>query len=313
MQPWPPDLDRTVHAGPGPAVHAWSLKSSWPNRHGTTAILVPCLLGPTGTGKTDLALRLASEFPLEISQRRLRHGLSAHGYRHGQTGRDSSGPAIPHHLIDIRDPWEAYSAGQFRDDALRHDRRNSPPRSRAAAGGWHHAVFQGLVPRARAVAGGRRRSAGAHRPRSQAAGMGGSARGIVADRSARSRGRIDPLDRQRIQRALEVFRLTGQRISSLQRQAYPAAEPAIRSDSVAARCAAGPVSTAGRASGRDDPVRPCRPKWSGSWLFRLCQQTARRCAPSDIARSGGTWPAKSLLRRPRGRLPLPRTAWPSAS
>src|SRR5262252_8208019 len=76
------------------------------------------LMGPTAAGKTDLALELAKEFPLEIVS-----VDSAMIYRGLDIGTGKPSPAIlasvSHHLVDILDPSERYSAGQFVRDARR--------------------------------------------------------------------------------------------------------------------------------------------------------------------------------------------------
>mgnify|MGYP001107040616 FL=1 len=74
------------------------------------------LAGPTCTGKTALALRLAEHYPLEIVS-----VDSAQVYRSMDIGTAKPAravlDAVPHHLIDLCDPAEAYSAGRFRRDA----------------------------------------------------------------------------------------------------------------------------------------------------------------------------------------------------
>ncbi|HSD52661.1 MAG TPA: isopentenyl transferase family protein, partial [Burkholderiales bacterium] len=76
------------------------------------------LLGPTASGKSRLALELAARLPLEIVS-----VDSAQVYRGMDVGTAKPGArerhAVPHHLIDILDPPEAYSAARFRADALR--------------------------------------------------------------------------------------------------------------------------------------------------------------------------------------------------
>ena len=76
-----------------------------------------CLMGPTCTGKTALALRLAGRFPVEIIS-----VDSALVYRGLDVGTSKptavERAAIPHHLIDLCDPADPYSAGRFRRDAL---------------------------------------------------------------------------------------------------------------------------------------------------------------------------------------------------
>src|SRR3982750_496440 len=77
-----------------------------------------CLMGPTGTGKTALALRLAAHLPVEIIS--VDSALVYRGMDIG-TAKPSreERAAAPHHLIDIIDPRESYSAAQFVSDAKR--------------------------------------------------------------------------------------------------------------------------------------------------------------------------------------------------
>ncbi|NIR60041.1 MAG: tRNA (adenosine(37)-N6)-dimethylallyltransferase MiaA, partial [Gammaproteobacteria bacterium] len=76
------------------------------------APIVPCVVGPTAAGKTAVAALLAQRFPCEIIS-----VDSAMVYRGMDIGTAKPGRDVlaiaPHHLIDIRDPWESYSAGQF--------------------------------------------------------------------------------------------------------------------------------------------------------------------------------------------------------
>ena len=79
---------------------------------------VLCLAGTTAAGKTSVALKLAERFSLDLVS-----VDSAMVYRHMDIGTAKPDAATlrraPHALIDIREPWETYSAGEFRDDALR--------------------------------------------------------------------------------------------------------------------------------------------------------------------------------------------------
>ena len=76
-----------------------------------------CLMGPTASGKTDLAIALRSKLPVELIS-----VDSAMVYRGMDIGTAKPGPeelrAAPHRLIDVCDPAESYSAARFRDDAL---------------------------------------------------------------------------------------------------------------------------------------------------------------------------------------------------
>ena len=75
------------------------------------------LMGPTATGKTAAVIELAKQLPLEIIS-----VDSAMVYRGLDIGTAkpllAERAVVPHHLIDIRDPAEIYSAGEFRRDAL---------------------------------------------------------------------------------------------------------------------------------------------------------------------------------------------------
>jgi len=75
------------------------------------------IMGPTATGKTDLALSIYSELPSELIS--VDSALVYRGMDIGTAKPDAETlRQFPHHLIDIIDPVEVYSAGQFRDDAL---------------------------------------------------------------------------------------------------------------------------------------------------------------------------------------------------
>jgi tRNA dimethylallyltransferase len=78
---------------------------------------VICIMGPTASGKTDLAVALTQRFPADIIS-----VDSAMVYREMDIGTAKPDAATlqlaPHRLIDIRDPAESYSAAQFRSDAL---------------------------------------------------------------------------------------------------------------------------------------------------------------------------------------------------
>jgi tRNA dimethylallyltransferase len=171
------------------------------------------LLGPTASGKSAVALELARRLPLEIVS-----VDSAQVYRGMDVGTAKPTAAeralVPHHLVDILEPTEAYSAGRFRDDALRlaseiHARGRLP----LLVGGtmlYFRALTQGLAELPAADA----------RIRveieEQAARDGWPAlHAELARVDAASAARIEPTDAQRIQRALEVWRLSGKTLSTL--------------------------------------------------------------------------------------------------
>src|SRR6266849_6420985 len=111
MQPWPPDVGASVAHRPRSAFFARALMREAANRR--RAVL---LMGPTGSGTSDLGLRLAETLPLEIDS-----VDSALVYRGMDIGTAKPTAAerlrVAHHLIDIRDPAENYSAGDFTRDA----------------------------------------------------------------------------------------------------------------------------------------------------------------------------------------------------
>ena len=172
------------------------------------------LLGPTASGKSRLAMQLASKHPIEIVSID-----SAQVYRGMDIGTAKPSHeerrAVPHHLIDLLDPTEAYSAGRFRDDALRavgdiHTRGRIP----LLVGGtmlYYRALAEGLNelppadPEIRAQID------------AQAARTGWPAmHAELAKVDPLAAGRVKPGDAQRIQRALEVHRITGNPISEFQ-------------------------------------------------------------------------------------------------
>ena len=78
---------------------------------------VICLTGPTASGKTELALQLADRLPCELVS--VDSALIYRGMDIGTAKPDAATlAAYPHHLVDILDPAEAYSAARFRDDAI---------------------------------------------------------------------------------------------------------------------------------------------------------------------------------------------------
>jgi tRNA dimethylallyltransferase len=76
------------------------------------------LMGPTASGKTDLAVRLAQDYPIDIIS--VDSSMVYRGLDIGTAKPSAAELALaPHRLIDIRDPAQAYSAAEFREDALK--------------------------------------------------------------------------------------------------------------------------------------------------------------------------------------------------
>ncbi|SAK65797.1 tRNA delta(2)-isopentenylpyrophosphate transferase [Caballeronia calidae] len=178
-----------------------------------SALPVACLLGPTASGKTAAALAFAARHPVEIVS-----VDSALVYREMDIGTAKPSAAeraaAPHHLIDIIDPADTYSAAQFRADALRLvgeivARGNVP----LLVGGtmlYYKALTQGLndLPGADADV---RAALDADAARDGWPAL--HARLAAVDPATAAR--LAPNDSQRIQRALEIFMLSGQPMSAL--------------------------------------------------------------------------------------------------
>ena len=171
------------------------------------------LMGPTASGKTAVAIELAKRYPLEIIS-----VDSAQVFRHMDVGTAKPGSDVlrhaPHHLINILDPTERYSAAQFVEDATElmadiSERGRIP----LLAGGtmlYFKALRDGLSqlppadPNVRLVID------------AMAAESGWAALHTELERvDPRTAARLEPADAQRIQRALEIFYITGQPMSAL--------------------------------------------------------------------------------------------------
>jgi len=179
-----------------------------------------CLLGPTASGKSRLALELAARHPVEIVSID-----SAQVYRGMDIGTAKPTAAeracVPHHLIDVVDPTDRYSAGRFREDAIR-------ATEDILARGRIPLLVGGTMLYYRTLAGGID-ALPAARPalradiEARATRLGWPAlHAELARVDPVSAGRISPNDAQRIQRALEVWELAGEPLSALQRGAQQA-------------------------------------------------------------------------------------------
>lgn len=172
-----------------------------------------CLMGPTAAGKTELAIELAKEFPLELIS-----VDSVQVYRGMDIGAAKPSRAIleayPHRLIDIRDPWETYSAGQFcRDVVIAMNEIVSAGRIPLLTGGtmlYFQALQRGLAelpeadPDLRAQLDERAASEGWPALHAELRTLDP----VTADR-------LKPNDAQRIQRALEVCLSSDEPMSEL--------------------------------------------------------------------------------------------------
>lgn len=180
-------------------------------------------MGPTASGKTGLAVELCRRFPVEIIS-----VDSAMVYRGLDIGTAKPSPEIlrtaPHHLIDICDPVECYSAACFRRDAMDaitgiHNAGRIPLLV-GGTGLYFRSLEKGLsvLPSA---------DASIRRQIEEEAAVGGwkaqHEKLTRVDPSAAAR--IHPNDPQRIQRALEVYYLTGKALSEHYRSSQPPQSP----------------------------------------------------------------------------------------
>jgi tRNA dimethylallyltransferase len=198
---------------------------------GQAAVNCLAIAGPTASGKTAAALAIAERWPVEIIS--VDSALVYQGMDIG-TAKPSAAElaAVPHHLIDIRDPLHAYSAAEFVADAVRLIADiNARGRTALLVGGtmlYFKALMQGLddMPRANAAV---REAIAA---RAQALGWP-ALHAELQHIDPITADRLFPNDAQRIARAIEVHTLTGQPLSSLQTgsaaHANPIAEGALLS------------------------------------------------------------------------------------
>lgn len=169
------------------------------------------VLGPTAGGKTGLALRLAQRFPLEIIS--LDSALVYRGMDIGTAKPTAEELAsVPHHLIDIISPLQSYSAAEFAADCLRLcGEISARGRMPLIVGGtmmYFHALVNGLNDLPQADAGVRVQL----QAQKAEQGLEGLYRRLC-EVDAATAARLKPGDSQRIERALEVFLLTGRPLS----------------------------------------------------------------------------------------------------
>jgi tRNA dimethylallyltransferase len=179
------------------------------------------LLGPTGSGKSALALEMAQRRPVElisVDSAQVYRGLDIGSAKPSVAER----AAVPHHLIDIRDPAERYSAAEFVRDAR-------AAMAAVRARGRLPLLVGGTMLYAKAL-----RDGLAELPAADAsirAAIDADAQRLgwpalharLAALDPQTAARLAPNDAQRIQRALEVIEVTGRPMSAL--LAQPASDP----------------------------------------------------------------------------------------
>ena len=189
---------------------------------------IVAIMGPTASGKTDLALRMAEQAPVEIIS--VDSALVYRGMDIGTAKPSAQMMArVPHHLIDIRAPEQSYSAAEFREEALTLIEsilaRGHLP---VLVGGtmlYYRSLFNGLSnlpsanPEVRAALDARARAEGWQ-----------AMHAYLAEIDPVAAARINPNDPQRIQRAIEVYEISGQTMTELcaAQQVEPFAYPCLK-------------------------------------------------------------------------------------
>ena len=169
------------------------------------------LMGPTASGKTGVAVELVQKLPLEIVS--VDSALVYRGMNIGTAKPDADTLRIaPHHLIDLIDPTESYSAARFREDALRVmaeiTARGHVPLLVGGTMLYFKALWEGLSALPQADAALREAIEEEARERGWPA-----LHEELSKLDPETAARLKPADAQRIQRALEVVRLTGKPMS----------------------------------------------------------------------------------------------------
>lgn len=189
---------------------------------------VICLMGATAVGKTDLALALSERLPCDIVS--VDSAMIYRGMDIGTAKPDAEELArAPHRLINICDPAEAYSAAQFREDAQREiDSIHRQKRIPLLVGGtmlYYKALLEGMAQLPAADEAVRQRLL------AQAEAEGWPAlHARLQQVDPASAQRIHPNDPQRLQRALEVYEISGRSLTELwaQQQQAPLAGPVLQ-------------------------------------------------------------------------------------
>ena len=174
------------------------------------------LMGPTASGKTDLAIQLRQHLPVEVIS--VDSALIYRGMDIGTAKPSKAELALaPHRLIDICDPAESYSAANFRTDALREMQEISAQgKIPLLVGGtmlYYKALLEGLSPLPSAD----EKVRSEIEAKAALIGWGGLHQEL-SKIDPISAQRINPNDSQRINRALEVFYLTGKTLTELTAQ-----------------------------------------------------------------------------------------------
>jgi tRNA dimethylallyltransferase len=187
---------------------------------------VLCLAGPTAAGKSASTLALAARWPVEIinvDSATIYRGMDIGTAKPSREER----ARVPQHLLDIRDPAESYSAAEFEHDAGRLiEEIEARGRIPLLCGGtmlYYKALREGLnaLPQADAAI-----RAAIDR---EAAETGWPAlHRELSGYDPETAARLSPNDSQRLQRAIEIYRISGRPMSAWLREARPAASAGVQ-------------------------------------------------------------------------------------
>ncbi|WP_010362792.1 tRNA (adenosine(37)-N6)-dimethylallyltransferase MiaA [Pseudoalteromonas citrea] len=177
------------------------------------------LMGPTAAGKTALAIELCQHLDTQVIS--VDSALVYKGMNIGTAKPDAEELSLaPHHLIDMLDPLETYSVADFRRDAIEKiDQLHQQGKVPILVGGtmmYFKGLIEGLspLPEADAII---RQELEAQAQQIGWAGLHKQLAAVDPDAAAK----ISENDSQRINRALEVYRLTGETMTVLQKQKQP--------------------------------------------------------------------------------------------
>ncbi len=257
--------------------------------------LLLCLMGPTASGKTDLAIALAEARDCELVS-----VDSALVYRGLDIG--SAKPDYPHHLVDIRDPGPGLLGGGFRR------RRPAPGRTRSAPAAARPLLVGGTMLYFQAFLEGLARRCPPPTPRIRAGDRGRRPpqhgwpwlHAQLARVDPEAAARIHPNHSQRLGRALEVYRASGIPLSQWQRgQSRPGELPGERYRVVQlAICPADRAVLHRRIAARFEQMLAAGLARGGAGACTnaaTCTRTCRRSARWAIASCGSTWTGECSL------------------
>ena len=232
------------------------------------------LTGPTASGKTAVGVALLRRLDAEVvalDSMTLYRGMDIATAKPTLAERGG----VPHHLIDVIDPWESASVSAYREWAAQGSRRDRGAGQTGSLRRWYAAVSEsaaaaacsrGQAPITSSASGSNAKPSSTATPHFTS-GWPHSTRKTAA--------RLHPHDRRRVVRALEVFELTGRPISELQAEhdrPAPPAFPSSPSTSPARACTTASIaawsSSSMGAGRRSRPLASRRPDRSVMWPRR---------------------------------------------